>query len=228
MSVERSREVPLPEAVTRTVRHEVGDLLQSLYATVALLQQRLPPDADLERRLLVDIRSRSERCRELLDATLDLVLPPALHREPVDLGTLTVSLVQDARGRYPHLKIRAECAPAHVHGDPMRLAQVGRYLLLHSCSNAREEVRVRIGPGASGEIEWEFCDDGPLLSESQLERMFIPFATPRQGLTQVGLALAGQFVQRQGGLIRARNQSGSGVQLLATLPAASEGDKGLS
>src|SRR5262245_19545532 len=56
----------LPEAITRTLRHEVGDLLQTLYATVAILQKRLPADWDLERRILSDMRRRAESCKHML------------------------------------------------------------------------------------------------------------------------------------------------------------------
>src|SRR5262245_23193224 len=44
----------LPEALARTLRHEVGDLLQTVYATVAILQERLPREWSLERRVLTD------------------------------------------------------------------------------------------------------------------------------------------------------------------------------
>ena len=56
--------VPLirSDGVARALRHEVGDLLQSLYSTVALLQGRLPPEMELEKRLLTNLRGRAERC----------------------------------------------------------------------------------------------------------------------------------------------------------------------
>jgi signal transduction histidine kinase len=223
--VDHGREVPLPEAVTRTVRHEVGDLLQSLYATVTLLQQRLPAGADLEQRLLADLRSRAERCRELLDTVLDLVLPPSLAEESVDLAALTTTLVRDATGQYPHLELWADLAPVSpVQGDSVRLKQVGRFLLLHACRNARQRVVVRLGPAPTPEeVAWEFCDDGPPLSAAQLERLFVPFATAREGLVQVGVAFAGQIVTRHGGRVSAQNLGDTGVQLLALLPVRSPG-----
>ncbi len=41
---------PSAEALTRAVRHELGNLLQKLYATVAILQARLPAAWDVEPR----------------------------------------------------------------------------------------------------------------------------------------------------------------------------------
>jgi signal transduction histidine kinase len=232
MAMDRGSDVPLPEAVTRTVRHEVGDLLQSLYATVTLLQQRLPPGAELEQRLLGDLRGRAERCRDLLDTVLDLLLPPPLMPEVIDLAAVTTGLVREAAVQNPHLDVRAEItAVPPVQGDPHRIAQAGRFLLLHACRNARQNVLVRIGPAAQPhEVAWEFRDNGPPLTDAQLERLFVPFATPREGLVQVGAAFAGQTVSRHGGRVSAQNLPGGGVKLLALLPVRSveqsENDEG--
>ena len=87
-----------------------------------------------------------------------------------------------------------------------------------------ERVCVRLGPSARPhEVAWEFRDDGPPLTESQLERLFVPFATPREGLVQVGAAFAGQIVTRHGGCVQAQNMPGNGVRLLALLPVRSPG-----
>src|SRR5579871_4459862 len=83
---------PLLESVTRMLRHEVGDLLQTIYSTVAILQERFPPDARLERRFLADLRSRAETCKDELDAVHDLILPVALKAGRVDLAELAGSL----------------------------------------------------------------------------------------------------------------------------------------
>src|SRR5690242_12596189 len=82
----------LLEVVTRTLRHEVGDLLQTVYSTVAILQERLSPGATLERRFLADLRNRAETCKNELDAIHDLVLPITLRPAPVDLAETVAGL----------------------------------------------------------------------------------------------------------------------------------------
>src|SRR5437588_2694557 len=83
----------LPEAIARTLRHEVGDLLQTIYAAVAILQKRLPAEATLERRVLADLRGRAVECKGLLDKVSDLVSPITLSVEPVELAQLAGNLV---------------------------------------------------------------------------------------------------------------------------------------
>jgi len=53
----RPRPQTVPEAIVRTLRHEVGDLLQTVYAAVAILKDRLPAECQTERRILIDMRA---------------------------------------------------------------------------------------------------------------------------------------------------------------------------
>src|SRR5438093_6143915 len=86
----------MPELITRTLRHEVGDLLQTLYATVAILQRRLPADWIQERRVLSDLRARAESCKNLLDIAHDYACTLGLSYAEVDLRELTARLVAAA------------------------------------------------------------------------------------------------------------------------------------
>src|SRR5262249_54470163 len=98
----------LPEALARTLRHEVGDLLHTVYAEVAILQKRLPGHAAVEQRILADLRSRAEACKGLLDQVNDLVSPVvSLSIEQVDLAQTAAVLVAAAAPRYPKLEVRA-------------------------------------------------------------------------------------------------------------------------
>src|SRR5437660_9552847 len=120
----------LPEALARTLRHEVGDLLQTIYAAVAILQKRLPAEATVERRVLCDLRSRAEGCKRLLDNVSDLVGTVNLVVEPIDLAEVTASLVAVAGHRYAQLEIQADApAPVVVPADEKRIAQIGEILL---------------------------------------------------------------------------------------------------
>src|ERR1700682_3569240 len=100
----------LPEAVVRTLRHEVGDLLQTVYAAAAVLQQRLPEAWDLERRILADMRARGDACKGLIDITHDLICPVAMNLEAVNLAELLVHATADAAARRPDVKLETELA----------------------------------------------------------------------------------------------------------------------
>src|SRR5262245_25432090 len=95
----------LAHRLARLLRHEVGDLLQSVYSTTAILLDRIPPDQALERRLLGDLKQRAELCRYELDAALDLVAQPVLSFCPLDLVPWLTSALAALRDRFPALRI---------------------------------------------------------------------------------------------------------------------------
>src|SRR5438045_3016259 len=72
--------------IARMVRHEVGDLLQAVYSTAAVLMSRLPPNLELERQMVSDLRRRAEMVRSELDAVVHLVAPPPSVLARLDLA----------------------------------------------------------------------------------------------------------------------------------------------
>jgi two-component system osmolarity sensor histidine kinase EnvZ len=222
MELERQPSAPggpsLPEVVVRTLRHEVGDLLQTVYATAAILQERLPADWALERRIVHDLRTRGEACKNLLDTVHDLVCPMSLNAEPVNLAEVAAALVASAVGRHPRLRILAEGVPAaNAVGDAKRLAQLGNLLLSHACARAQAQVTFRTQPGV-GDVQWTVTDDGPPLPADQLERLLTPFATTRHSFPTLAVALGHKIATLHGGDLTAANQPGGGFQVQVTLP----------
>lgn len=208
----------LPEVVVRTLRHEVGDLLQTVYATAAILQERLPADWKLERRIVGDLRTRGEACKNLLDTVHDLVCPLSLNTEPVNLTEVASALIATASSRQPQLHLHAEgSAGATVFGDAKRLAQLASLLLSHACQRAEKQVWFRTQASPS-EVQWTVSDDGPPMPADQLERLFTPFSTTRHALPTLAVALAHKIATLHGGRITASNRPEGGFRVQVTLP----------
>jgi signal transduction histidine kinase len=212
-------EIP-PQTVARALRHGVSSLLQTVYATVAILKDRLPPDWEEERALLSGAQSQAKSCARFLDTVQDLVSPVTLSSDPVDLAGLVGRAVEVARQAHPQRTIRTEWAQAaRVLGDGARLQQTADLLLLYACDRASEQVTVGVAP-AAGAVEWTVEDDGPPLGAEQLQRLFVPFAAPRQGLAEVGLTLAHRLVVLHGGRMEAVPRPEGGLRLRVTLSRA--------
>jgi signal transduction histidine kinase len=217
---------PLLEVLTRTLRHEVGDLLQTVYATVAILQERLPASLGLERRLVGDLRSRAELCKHEIDAVHDLVCPLNLSLDPLDLAELCSSLAAAFTRRYPDRQVRCEAAgPLGVRGDTRRLNQVGQLLVHAACHSAQKEVVLRAAPvrpdRSPGLVEWVIEDDGPGATPEQLSWLDRPFTTTQHALFGLGLALARRVAEAGGGSAEAGDRPGGGVRVRIVLPALS-------
>ncbi len=210
----------MPEALVRTLRHEIGDFLQKVYATVAILKDRFPPEQEQERGVLLRLWSRAEVCKRVLDTAHDFTCPVTLSPEPVDLAVVANKLLAAARERFPHLEFSLEQAGnTRLSADPKRLSQTGDLLLTNAAEAAQARVVVGLTPGpGSGEITWTFRDDGPGIAPELADKLFTPFFTTRAGHSGLGLALARKLVDLHGGRITAGNLPAGGFQARVVLP----------
>jgi signal transduction histidine kinase len=215
-----------PQTVARVLRHGISSLLQTVYATVAILKDRLPEDWEEERHLLAGAHAQAKTCARFLDTVQDLVSPLTLGSDPVDLAELVGRAVETARQAYPQRTLNADLGqvPA-VLGDGPRLLQAADLLLLYACDRAVGKVAVRLAPAAQAggtdpAVEWCVEDDGPPLPAEHLQRLFVPFAAPRQGLAEVGLTLAHRLVLLHGGQMEAANRPEGGLRLRVTISPA--------
>jgi signal transduction histidine kinase len=224
--------VTLSEALVRSMRHEIGDLLQKVYASIAILKDRLPPEQEMERGVLNRLWSRSEACRRNLDAAHDFICRTTLDYQPVDLAQTAVLLAAKAREKNPNLVVTAEGSPmAMVQADARRANQIGELLLTNACEAAKTRVNILTRLEANRqEVEWAITDDGGGVDRAQAEFLFRPFFTTRAGHSGLGLALAKKLVLLHGGRISAGNipQGGFQVQIVFPLepPAALNGPSG--
>lgn len=213
----------LTEMVVRTLRHEIGDLLQSVYSAVAILQERLPRGQTLERTILGDLRARAEACRNEMDAAHDLVCPLTLSTEEVDLGELSASLTASVSLRYPALRIVAEGdrPTKKLTADGQRLAQAGTMLLMAFCPAARSQVVVGIAERpADGTLEWSFRHDGTAPNAEQMSWLSAPFNTTRHARFGLGLAFARRAAELHGGSIHTEQPAEGGFRVGMVLPIA--------
>jgi signal transduction histidine kinase len=214
----------LVETLARTLRHEVGDLLQTVYSAVAILQERLAAAQMLERRLLADLRARAETCKNELDAVHDLVCPVTLSVAPLDLSELVGGLASAFGRRFPALAVRFESAgPMPVRGDARKLALVGHLLLLSACQTAQKAVEVRLTRTAGG-VEWAIRHDGPAADHEQQSWLTAPLTTTHHALFGLGAALAARHAAAVGGGVHMDNPPEGGCRVRLVLPpAASQG-----
>jgi len=209
------------EAAVRTLRHEVGDLLQSIYAAVAILRMRLPANSP-ESQVLGDLRRRSELCRDLIDVVHDLYSPITLQAEPVDVRELVSGAVSAAASRYPKLTVRLEGAGTvpEIMGDARRLSQAASALLADACGTAESEVVFHLGcEGSPAEIVWRVSDDGPGVAPNKEHLLFNGFTTTPHGHLGPGLALVRRLIELHGGWVSAGNQPG-GFRVEVRIPTA--------
>ena len=211
----------LAESLGRSLRHELGDFLQKVYASVAILETRIPPDWQTEREVLSRLRQRAEACRDLLDEIQDLLCPVTLDYESVDMARLASDLTEAARRRFPHLRLIVQAdQPAPINADSKRIAQLGASLLSNACEAARSCVTfTTVVDPLSGNVHWSITDDGAGIRPESTASLFRPFFSTRPGHVGLGLALAQKLVLLHGGRISLVNQPDGGCRCQVWLPA---------
>ena len=208
----------LLQVLARTMRHEVGDLLQTIYSAIAILRSRLPEGA-AERRLLNELHIQAETCKCKLDAIQDLTCPLALNRGPTNLSDVLGGVAARLGPRFPQLRLNVEASRSlAINADGQRLGQVAHLLLLNAMQAAQHTATVRASPAAEGEVECVFLDDGPGANEEQMSWLTAPFSTTHFVQFGLGLALARRVVELHGGRISAGNQPERGFRVTLTLP----------
>lgn len=219
----------LPERITRVLRHEVGDFLQMAYATIAILQRRLPQALDLERQLIGDLRRRAEGCRTFLDLVHDCFCPVTLDYAAVDVPEMAEQAATHCRQRFPGLKIQVECGGRQrILADPRRLVQAVDALLTNACEAAANLVWLSTGPGSeSGQACLLVADDGPGVPQADVERIFLPFFTTRAGHLGLGLTLARNLIRQHGGNLGPDEAATRGWRMRVVLPEVPADDSAL-
>lgn len=211
----------LPDAdhshrMARLIRHEVGDLLQSVYSTVAVLLERLPPELTLERRLVSDLKSRAELCRHELDAVVDLASPSEPAETRTDLAVLFSQVLTQVRKRYAALELTSQVPPSvPVLADGRALASATLLLLMATCQSARHKVRLSFSR-SERHVDCYLERDGYPATPEQFAWLESPFATTQHAAFGLGLALTRRAVA--GGEVEARNVPDGGVIVRVRYP----------
>jgi signal transduction histidine kinase len=207
------------QIVARLLRHEVGDLLQTVYATVSILLDRLAPSAAPERQMLDNLRYRAELCRLELDAVVDLVCPTATSPQGIDIDRLVAAALARVEPRFPHLTFETPTSSAlAIRADGRLLDAAVTFLLLAVCQHARWRVAVGL-ERADGLARVRIYRDGPGVDDQQRHWIEQPFTTTRQSMLGLALAVTARALAPGGGRVAVSNQA-DGVEVLLESPIA--------
>jgi signal transduction histidine kinase len=162
--------------------------------------------------------------RPLRLTLVDKPLAPALKEVLALLGpqaaTQNIRIVEDySRG------------DLHVPLDGQQISQALMNILLNAIQamprGGTVTVRTETGdPSVEGSGDGGIvarvvvADTGPGISPENLDRIFEPYFTTKEGGTGLGLALARRIIEEHGGSIRAENMPGGGARFVIDLPIA--------
>ncbi len=218
--------------------HDLRSPLQSIVGYLDLVLTDEDMDAATQREFIQIARNESERLIHLANSLLDLTRLEAgqmgLNPEPMDVRPL----IEQVSGTIWPLAQRKQIALVTETAPHLPLAMVDaeafNRILMNLMTNAVKFspeggiVRV-VAAGQDGQVLIQVCDNGPGIPAEEFPRVFERFyrgANARDKLgVGLGLAIARQLVEAQGGHIWVESTPGQGSVFSFTLPAAAPSDK---
>lgn len=217
-----------------TISHELRTPLTLIRTSIGLLLDT-EPDAEMQQRLLRNIKQSTDRMHLLVTDLLDLARMRAdrfdLQVRSVDLGELVagaVSLMRplsDENGQA--IEIAVPGPSPVIPGDYRRLERVLLNLLGNAIKFARagSPIAITVSEDAR-EVMVTIRDSGPGIPAEALPHLFDQFFTARTSSTShnigagLGLPIAKGIVEAHGGRIWIKSSVEAGTTVSFTLPRA--------
>jgi PAS domain S-box-containing protein len=170
------------------------------------------------------IKEAGHRIQRLARDLVSYARPAGARTEPVELAGV---LEEAARLAKPALKeiagvLERELSEVpQIEGSRPALVQVFVNLVTNAARALRSggRVRLRLAPGADGEVRVVVEDDGTGMDAEVERRAFEPFFTTRPAAgIGLGLPIVRGIVERHGGRVELETEPGKGTRVTVTLP----------
>ena len=226
--LERTETLRLSEMLMAMLGHDLRGPLSAVLMSAMVLERRAETDASREAagRIVQSGKRMSRMIGDLLDlARARLAGGIAVHREPLDLGTVVERVVNECRSSSPEHAIELEQGGDCLgEWDADRLAQVASNLLGNAVRHGdrSQPIRVRLDGTAPSAVVLAIANAGTIPPEL-LPHLFDPFRSGRlqsgsdAGLG-IGLYIVQQIVVAHGGRVDVESQPGRDTVFRVTLP----------
>ena len=219
------------------VAHEIRNPLNAISIGLQRLRKEFPPEDPGPRaeytRFTQIMQAEIGRLNDIVNRFLALARPArlSLTEEPLAplLKELITLLSSQASAQQVRIVEDLDLDAATVRMDRQQLTQAFLNVLLNAIQampgGGTVTVRAAIAPGHGGsptaaepEAKIAIADTGPGIPAENLDRVFDPYFTTKDGGTGLGLALTHKIIQDHHGSIRAESKAGLGAIFVITLP----------
>jgi PAS domain S-box-containing protein len=220
-------------ALSASIAHELNQPLAAILSNAEAAELCLetdPPNLDLVKEILADIRRDDQRAADVISHMRGLLRRNEFNWQMTDVNDV-VRVVHEIVGRQAidlgvALSTDQEQRTLPVLADPVHLQQVVLNLALNgfdamlSCMQGKRRMVLSTARVGESAIEVSVSDSGTGIPADKLECIFEPFFTTKGQGTGLGLSIARSIIETYGGKIWAENQAGNGAVVRFNLPLA--------
>ncbi len=219
------------------VAHDVRNPLNAIHLNIGQIRDEFVPEGGRSRerflRFTADVQREVERLNLLVTNFLSLAQPASASSESVAPNELVDELFRllrkEAIGQHVELVLDlAEDLPTvqwnrqEMKSAFLNIAINALQVLRHDGGHLMVATAQRAGRDGP-ELVVNFADDGPGIPPEDLERVFVPYYTTREGGTGLGMAIARRTAERHGGRVELHSTFGEGTSVSFVFPVGNEG-----
>jgi len=211
------------------VAHEVSNPIQAIDNMLFVLLGETPEE-DSRRRFLVMMKQGVERITQYLDQLSEFYRPTAgegsadLNRAVGDVFRFLERQLENSDVKVTQ-ELDLDLPPARISEESLR--QVALNIVLNAVEAMSKGGKIIVSTAREGDtLVAAFQDTGPGIAAADLDRIFQPFFTTREGSggTGLGLSICRRILRAHGGEITAENTP-LGARLVVRVPTASSDPK---
>jgi len=218
--------------LTASIAHEVRNPLSAINHATELLKENQEARGahvdDADKRLLEIIHANAQRISRLLQEVMQLNRRDHRQAQQIGVHACVAGLLNDiVTAEQISPAIIATQIPPHLVAwfDQGHFGQIVWNLVrnaVHYCQQRNGSIQINGRRGhVTGTLILEFSDDGRGIPTELRTQIFEPFFTTRTGGTGLGLFLARELTEANGGRLELL-ESGAGARFRLTMPSASQ------
>ncbi|MGM0758961.1 MAG: two-component system sensor histidine kinase NtrB, partial [Thermodesulfobacteriota bacterium] len=222
--VQRKEKLAALGGLAAGIAHEIRNPLSSVKGMATYFKTKLASDPEAREAAEVMV-SETNRLNRVISELLEFARPSEIH--PIDTNLNTV-IEHSIRLIKPDLEPRDISLDLHLDPDlPQVSLDVDRFIqcLLNLYLNAIQAMEhsgrlsVTTRPVQDG-VEIEVRDNGPGISQEDVQHLFDPYFTTKAAGTGLGLAIVHKIVENHQGRITVHRSPEEGTAFVIWLPAA--------
>ena len=221
--------------LTATVAHDIRNPLGSVRTSAFLLRRKFADDNPTMEKPLARIEKGVERCDGIITQLLDFARSKDIHRKERDLDDWLVGVVREQSEQLPQ-EVSFECTLGlnnkHYAFDADNLARA----IINFLTNASEAM---VGKGSDKPanptpnptisvstaltergVEISVADNGPGITDANLEKIFDPLFTTKSFGVGLGLPAVEKIFEQHGGGMEVRTEEGKGAKFTGWISIA--------